>query len=58
MREELKDAATKYDTICQKLNAELDRIDSQRMLEVEQCINRLLQNLLDAQTEVTRKYPR
>ena len=52
MREELREASTTYDTICQKLNSELDRIDSQRMLEVEQGINRLLRNLLDAQTEV------
>ncbi|PJF17959.1 hypothetical protein PSACC_02248 [Paramicrosporidium saccamoebae] len=52
MREELKETSKIYDTICQRLNSELDRIDSQRMLEIEQGINHLLRNLLDAQTEV------
>lgn len=51
-REEFKKASETYEEICQKLNAELDRIDCRRMIELEQCLNRSLKSLLDAQTQV------
>lgn len=52
MKEELKSAIETHDTICQRLASELDRIDGRRMLEIENCIDCLLKNLLDAQMEV------
>ena len=52
MREELGRYKTIYGTLCQRLEAELDRIDARRILETEQGINRVLHTMLDGQTEV------
>ena len=50
--EEYKKASASYAVLCQRLNADLDRIDAQRMLELEKCIDQLLKNLLSAQAQV------
>ena len=49
--EEYKKASASYVGLCQRLNADLDRIDAQRMVELERCIDRLLKNLLNAQAQ-------
>lgn len=51
-KEEHKQASQLYDTICKALSTEMDRIDCRRMLELETCIDHLLRNLLEGQTQV------
>lgn len=52
LREEFQAAETLYETISQRFGADLDRVDTTRMLEIEQAINRLLLQYVDTQKEV------
>lgn len=52
LREEFQAAETLYETISQRFGADLDRVDTTRMLEIEQASNRLLLQYVDTQQEV------
>lgn len=54
-RDEYKQASHLYDTVYRVLSTEMERIDCRRMLELEACIDQLLQNLLNSQVQVSGK---
>lgn len=52
MKKEAKNVIATFDVICQRLEAELDRIDANRMEEIEECLNGIISKMLETQNEV------
>lgn len=51
-KEQHKQTSQLYETVYRMLSAEMDRIDCQRVLELEACIDQLLRNSLESQVQV------